>query len=528
MDKFDWDAGYTYGRDTTVDVTTGALSESRVRAALASSNPATALNIFGGASFRNSDAVLNSVRVTSQRGGSAELNLYDAKISGPLFEIPTGEVRGAAYVEYRTENFNESNDAISTTLDDIIGQVRLASATRAFRSVKSVAGEVGFPLIKTGEYKYLESVTASVAARFEEFSEGYDSGIKPYYGLSIKPMKSLLIRGSYTEAFRAPSLPQLFGGVRESLPAGLPDFARPQALTGDPFDGAATQRLVRAGGNPNLTPETAKSFQAGIVWDVPYKYFKGLTIEATYGEIEQSNVITTTGTGFVRNNEFGDAAGLTTRLPGTQTFTNTTASPIVVYTGPGARLSPGADRTVNPGESITVPGSLVSLSDSVVNLAFQAVRYYDFSARYTIKTTNWGRFTANSTATYLKNTGFTRLAGGIVNNVVDRGSIPRFRLQTNLDWRMKEFGAGLTNNYIPANGDVDLDLYRAEEYSTYNGYFSYDFSSKGLLAGVKMTVGLDNILDESPPLAPASVGYDQGLIGRPQGRFGYISVRKEF
>jgi outer membrane receptor protein involved in Fe transport len=523
-DQYDWDIGYSYGRDETVDVTTNALSESRVRAALARTD-ATAFNIFGGPNFKNNANTIDSIRVTSQKGGSAELNLFDAKISGSLFDIEKmGTVKGAVYAEYRTENFNEANDAISTTLDDIIGQVKLASSTAALRDVESIAAEIGLPLVRGKTIPYIYDLSLNVAARYERFSDGYNSGVKPYYGLRYQPIKSLLLRASYTETFRAPTLPQLFGGVRESLPNNLADFARPQALTGDPFDGSATQRLVKAGGNPNLTPETAKSFQLGFIYDVPFKNFEGLSIEATYGEIKQTNIITTTGTTFLRNNEFGDAAGLITRVPGTQTFVNTTASPITVYKGPGARLSPGADVIVQPGQSITVPGQILSLSDTTVNLALQRVRYYDFAVRYNKKTNSYGRFVASSTATYLNEYTFTRTPGGVLPNFVDRDGLPRFRIQTRLDWAFKEYGAGITSNYIPEYGDIDLDGFR----TTSHAYVSYQFSSKGLMAGTKITVGMDNVLDEEPPLYADSVGYDNSLAGRPQGRFAFITLKREF
>ena len=529
MDKFDWDIGYTYGHDETVDVGSSGVSESRLRAALARTD-ATALNIFGGPNFRNNADTLKSVLISSQKGGSADLNLFDAKISGPLFPLPMGmgDLKGAIYTEYRQENFAEANDAVSTTLDDVIGQVKLADSTRAYRNVESIAAEIGLPLVKANTIPFIFSLDLSAAARYEKFSDGYNSGTKPYVGLRYQPVKALLLRGSYTQAFRAPTLPQLFGGVRESLPSGLVDFARPQALTGDPFDGASTQRLVRAGGNKNLTPETAKSFTAGFVWDVPYKYFKGLTIDATYGEIEQTNIISTTGTTFVRNNEFGDARGLITRASGTQTFTNTTASPITVYTGPGARLSPGADTIVLPGQSITVPGQILSISNSVVNLAFQRVRYLDVAAHYTIKTTNWGRFSADSALTYLREYTFTRTVGSPLQNFVDFDGLPRFRIQSHIGWKLKEWSAELTNNYLPSYGKLDSDGFRVDNYSTYNAQVSYLFPSKGLMAGVRLSVNLDNVFDTKPPLYRDAVGYDQSFIGRPQGRFASISLKKEF
>ncbi len=534
MDRFSWDTGAYFGYDEVFDVTTNALSESRVRAALARTD-ATALNIFGGADFRNNPATINGIKVTSQKGGSAELRLYDFKVNGTLFEIPTGEVGGAVYAEFREERFNEANDAISTTLDDIIGQVRLADSTSAQRSVSSLAAEIGVPLVKPATLPFLDSAELSVAARFEDFSDGYDSGWKPYVGVKLQPTKWLAVRGSFTEAFRAPTLPQLYGGVRESLPNGLPDHARPQALTGDPFDGAATQRLVRAGGNRRLQPEEAESNQFGIVLEVPStipvigEALKGLEFEVTRFQIEQENIITTTGTTFLRDNEWGDAAGLIVREPGTQTFTNNTASPITVYLGPGARSNPAANRIVQPGQSVTVPGRILSLSDTTVNLAYQKVEGWDFGVRYDKRTTSWGRFVARSSATYIESYGFRRLATSALPNNVDRIGLPRYRIQSSLGWSYKEWVANLGHNYIHRQGDQALDGYTLKAYDTWNGNVSYRIpAGVKWLEGTVVTVGMDNILDEEPDLFYDGVGYQASLIGRPQGRFGYFSLRREF
>lgn len=534
MDRFNWDVGAYFGNDEVVDVTDNALSESRVRAALARTDSG-ALNIFGGASFQNSAATLNSIKVTSQKGGSASLYLYDFKVDGTLFELPMGEVGGAAYFEFREETFNEANDAISTTLDDIIGQVRLADSTKAQRSVGSMAAEIGLPLVKANTVPFIASLDFSAAARFETFSDGYDSGWKPFFGLKYRPTKDLVIRGSYTKAFRAPTLPQLFGGVRESLPNALPDHARPQALTGDPFDGSSTQRLVRAGGNPLLQPETAESFQYGVVYAVPStlpgvgKYLKGLELEAGYFEIEQTNIITTTGTTYLRDNEFGDAAGLITRDPGTETYTNNTAANITVYRGPGPRSDAAANVVVAPGQSITVPGRIRSLSDTTINLATQKVSGYDFGIKYDKKTTSMGRFVFRSTATYIKQYGFTRTPGGVIPNNVDRIGLPRFRVQTTLGWSYKEWQANLGHNYINRQGDYVLDGYTLRAYDTWSSNVSYQVpAGVKWLEGSVITVGMDNILDEKPDLFFDGVGYQASLIGRPQGRFGYLSIRKEF
>ncbi|MEY2879045.1 MAG: hypothetical protein RLZZ15_1425, partial [Verrucomicrobiota bacterium] len=521
LDRFDWDLGYLYGRDEATDVTTNAISESRLRASLAKTTP-DALNVFGGANYHPPQSTLDSFRVQTQKAGSASLDLVDFKVSGDLFTIPTGSVGGAVYTEWRKEKFNIANDDISVKLDDIIGQVRLSDPTQARRKVKSLAGEVRVPLIRPATGTLLYKADLSVAARYESFSEGYNSGVKPYYGLRYQPIKDLVLRGSMTRAFRAPTLPQLFGGESQSLPSGLADLRRPQALTGDPFDGATTQRLVRQGGNPKLTPETAKIYSYGFVYDIPLKALKGLSFGAQYFHVEQINVITTTGTAFIRQNEVGGGtADLVIRDPGSETYTNRTANNINILTGANNTLSP-----VAPGQTVTVPGRIVALLDRVVNLAAQRVEGYDFDVTYDKRTANYGRFVARSTVAYSKFRGFTRTINPAQN--AGRDGFPRWRAQANLGWNYRAHNASLGTSYIPSYGDYVRDGFEVDPYYAVNANYGYDFPA-GLmpfLDGTRVTLGVDNALNKAPSLYRNGVGYDQSFVGRPQGRFFFVALRK--
>lgn len=521
LDRFDWDFGYLYGNDEATDITTNAISESRLRASLAKTTP-DALNIFGGANYRVPQSTLDEFRVKTQKAGSASLDLADFKISGDLFKLPMGAVGAAVYTEWRKEKFNVANDDISVKLDDIIGQVRLSDPTQARRTVKSFAAELRVPLIKPGSGRLLHKADLSIAARHETFSEGYSSGVKPYFGLRYQPFKDLVLRGSTTQAFRAPTLPQLFGGESQSLPSGLSDLRRPQALTGDPFDGSSTQRLVRQGGNPNLLPETAKIYSYGFVYSVPLKALKGLSFGSQFFHIEQTNIITTTGTAYIRQNEVGGGtADLVVRDPGSETYTNRTTSPIPILTGPNA-----ATTLVQPGETVTVPGRIVALLDRVVNLAFQKVEGYDFDVTYDKRTVNFGRFVGRSTVAYTKFRGFTRTVNPAQN--AGRDGFPRWRGQANLGWNLKEHNASVAVNYIPSYGDYNRDGFEVDPYYTINANYGYDFPAGlfSLLNNTRITVGVDNLLDREPSLYRSTVGYDQSFVGRPQGRFFFLALRK--
>jgi len=523
LSKFDWDTAYTYGYDQVTDVTSNAMSESRLRAALARTD-ATAMNIFGGPGFRNNPATLNSIRVKTQKAGTASLDLWDAKISGEVFELPMGPIGAAIYTEIRKEKFNVANDAISTSLDDIIGQVRLEDATRARRVVKSVAAEIGMPLVKTATIPFIYKLDLSVAGRFETFTDGYDSGVKPFYGLRYQPVKDLLIRGSIGKSFRAPTLPQLFGGERQSLPNGLADLRRPQLLTGDAFDGAATQRLVRQGGNPNLTPELAETSQYGFIYDVPFKPLQGLSIGASFFSISQKNIITTTGTGFIRQNEVGGGtADLVIRDSGTESYRNNTANPINVLSGPNNAVT-----AVAPGQTVTVPGRIVQILDRTVNLALQEVEGYDMEIIYNKRTVNYGRFNWRNSGTYTKFYGFTRTSGP--QNVVGRDGYPRYRIASNLDWELKQHRAGLSYNFINRYGDYNRDGFEVARYYTVGAYYGYDLPAgiSDWLNNTRLIFGVDNLLDKEPSLYYNGVGYDQGYVSRPAGRFFSFGATKRF
>ncbi|MEI6106202.1 MAG: TonB-dependent receptor [Opitutae bacterium] len=525
LDRFDWDMAYSYGYDEVVDLTSNAISESRLRAQLALNTP-LAFNIFGGASYKNPAAVLDAVRVQTQKAGNSDLNLWDGKISGDLFEIPTGTVGGALYTELRKETFNVANDALSTTLDDIIGQVRLASATRSKRTVKSGAGELRVPLVKPASIPFVYKLDFSVAARYENFSDGYNSGIKPYYGLRYQPIKDLLFRGSYSETFRAPTLPQLYGGETQSLPNALPDLRRPQLLTGDPFDGASTQRLVRVGGNPFLTPETAKVYQYGFVYDLPFKVVKGLSIGGSFFHIDQTNIIATPSLSFIRNNEVGGGTGnLIFRDAANETYTNTTTSSIDVLTGPN-----GAKTAIAPGQSTTVPGRIQSILNAVLNLAHQKVEGYDFEINYKKRSATLGQFSVRNTLTYTKFYGYSSTPGAALDNQVGRDGYPRIKYQGAVDWALKEYTAGAAFNYTARYGDINYNGYVVDAYYTVGAYFGYEIPAgiNKWLDKTRLTVGVDNLLDRQPPLYYNAVGYDQSQIGRPVGRFFYAALKKTF
>jgi hypothetical protein len=105
-------------------------------------------------------------------------------------------------------------------------------------------------------------------------------------------------------------------------------------------------------------------------------------------------------------------------------------------------------------------------------------------------------------------------------------SLPRYRGQSNIAWQRRAWAASLGMTYIHRYRDLRRDGWEVGRYYTFNSTVSYAFDKKSKLGDTRITLGLDNLFDRAPPLDNTSVGYNQGLVGRPGGTFGYLSVRK--
>jgi hypothetical protein len=311
--------------------------------------------------------------------------------------------------------------------------------------------------------------------------------------------------------------------VRESLVSGLPDLRRPQALTGDPVDASTYQRLVRTAGNRNLKPEDGITKQAGFVFDVPGRLLRGLSLEFTHGVIEQKNLITSgLGTTFIRQNELASTGDLVVRDPQSETYRNNSTAGIAILAGAG-----GVTRLVQPGDTVTVPGRIRFITDSAVNLAQQMVRYYDYGARYRLRTSELGSFSFSSSWTYMGFYAARRFQNDPVVSSVGR-SLPRYRGQSSLFWQHRAWAASLSSTYIHRHRDLTRDGWEVNRYHTFGSSLSYGWDKRSRMGDLRLTFGLDNMFDRQPPLDNSSVGYNQGLVGRPGGRFAYLSARRSF
>ncbi len=318
---WNWEAGFRYSRNEGQDLSIGEVSQPGLRDALLDTNPATAFNPFLGLLGHNSKAARSGVYVTLHNSGEFELPLGYATINGDLFNLPTGPVSFAIGGEYRGERMTRDRDPLNETFQSI-GSVD-GQGFRVNRDVWSIYQEVrvpftsptwNFPGFYSFEVDFAEREewysqnTSIVLTPFQPATSSQYNGQRPKVSVRWQPLDpkyigALTLRGSYTEAFHAPTL-------FEISPAGEQNFP-PVARGADPFsrltEGQIEERLT---GNPLLQPEVAYEWSYGIVYSP--KWLKGLTLSADWWHIDLRSLISSLGAGFIID---ADLPGLVFRTP---------------------------------------------------------------------------------------------------------------------------------------------------------------------------------------------------------------------
>ena len=293
--NWNWELGFRYSRNEEETLTGGVVSKTGLRDALLDTDPATAFNPFLGFLGRNTEAAISRVYVTLHNTGEFELPLAYFHLDGDLFNLPAGPVSFAAGLEYRGERWSNTPDSENASFD-AIGTFNF-QASKVNRDVWATYQEVRIPVTSPawklpGAY----SLEFDIAEREEWYSQNTSAtsvlpaehsqfdAQKPKFSVRWQPLDpkwigTLTLRGSYSEGFHAPTLPDL-------TPAGAEIFlVTPSEIrdpTGKTPDGTTIRVLLP--GNPFLKPEVAYEWSYGAVYNP--KWIRGLTLSADFWHID--------------------------------------------------------------------------------------------------------------------------------------------------------------------------------------------------------------------------------------------------
>ncbi|MBS0383053.1 MAG: TonB-dependent receptor [Proteobacteria bacterium] len=232
------------------------------------------LNVFGGPGGMT-PAMLDYIIVSEINRKRATNDDAVAHVTGPLVDLPAGALQFAAGVEYRRDSGYVHPDPLVVSGRENGNGVSVAPTDGAY-SVREVYVEFDIPLLKN--LPGARELGLDVAARWSDYSL-FGSTTNSQLGLRWKPVEDLLVRGNYSEGFRAPSLYEAFGGRETYTSVG--GYYDPCAVDEEP-DPATSARCAAQGvpagvrdpfavtavlrGNQRLRPETSRSLTAGLVW----------------------------------------------------------------------------------------------------------------------------------------------------------------------------------------------------------------------------------------------------------------------
>ena len=386
---WNWETGFRYARNEGEDLSIGEASQPGLRQALLDTNPATAFNPFGGIGLRNTNSAISQVYVNLHNSATYELPLAYATFNGDLFNLPAGPVSFALGGEYYGERWTRSPDSLNVTFQSIGSTDR--QGARVNRDVWGIYEEVRVPLTSpTWNFWGAYSFEVDFAERESWFSQNTSAVLQPaiaaahttynaqkpkvsirWQPVDPKYIGAVTLRGSYTEAFHAPTLLEL-------NPAGSQNFP----LVVDPFSPQTEPQVEeRIAGNPLLHPETAYEWTYGIVYSP--KWVKGLTMSADWWHIDLRDIVATLGAQQIIS---------TTRPPnGASTIINPNGSQVIRTAGS------------NPAGE---PGPVLLVIDPNQNVSGAIFEGLDYELIYILDSTifggsDWGRLTTTINGTYL-------------------------------------------------------------------------------------------------------------------------------
>lgn len=227
----------------------------------------------------NTDEVRQLVAPDITNRATTSLASIDASISHQFFELPGGPLQIAIGGQVRRETLD--NPGLNPDRENY------ANTAAAFGRHTVTAGyfELSAPVLTTLEI--------SASGRYDHYSEGF-SHFSPKIGAKFTPIREVAVRGTYSEGFRAPTFAE--SNPRSSFP-GFVTFTPPESFQiahGGLISAGNTNPYAQAysigggfSGNPDLRPETSRSFTGGIVVEPT----RGLSITVDYYNVKKNDVI---------------------------------------------------------------------------------------------------------------------------------------------------------------------------------------------------------------------------------------------
>ncbi|MET3931592.1 iron complex outermembrane receptor protein [Lysobacter sp. OAE881] len=545
---FDWDTGYRYDRSDENDLTYGLFNRANlalaygpsfrdtdgtIRCGTAASPLADCVPVNPiGSTGSISQEAIDYTAFTAHDSSRVTSKSYYANVSGDIVDLPAGPLAFAAGYEHRTEDGQFDPDAF------------IAAGLSTGNGSKPTAGgykldeyylELAVPVL--ADLPGAKLLDFSLATRYSDFSN-FGNTLNSKFGFRWKPIDDLMVRGNWSEGFRAPTINNLYAGNTDSFESyddpcdartgqlgnaqvaarcaaeGVSStFTRSQRQTAEPFTWSS---------NEELQPETSTTKTLGFVYNP--SFLEGFDISLDWYEIKIENAISRPEAQFILDKCY---AG--------------TASEQAVYCGLYSRdpAYPGA------------PNTITNLEMPLLNLAEYTVEGWDMTVNYRFPETTFGKFSVTWDTAYTSNwsTKATVDSPEEQRQGLYLPQDPYWRIKSNLylDWTYGDFGAtwgmryksGLDETCVLDNDDGLADAYCSDpDRVTADGPAPRNYLGAVTYHDIQVryntpwnatvSVGANNVFDKEPPTSYSSPYNNFDPQYDLPGAFYYVQYRQRF
>ncbi|MFC7301195.1 TonB-dependent receptor [Cognatiluteimonas weifangensis] len=391
-----------------------------------------------------------------------------------LFALPGGDAGFAAVVEAGHQAYDLNPDPLATQYYYYSWK---DSDGHGSRNRWAVASELRMPV--------LDTLNLSLAARYDQYRYSGTSTGKPTYsaGVEWRPLASLLLRGSWGTAFRAPDLHYLYSGPGNDETSGIDYFGCLSDAADDCSD--YEEGLIRSReGNPRLQPETSTSWTAGLVWSPGERF----DVSLDYFDIDMREQVQDMSVDAILRDEASCRLGA---------------------------LDPASPTCVDALARVTrtSDGRLYGIHVNPVNVARERTSGVDLGLHYSLVTAI-GEFRFSGNHSWVRMHEFQQFAGDPVEDefAVNSGfDIPRSKSSASVTWSRNRWSATLHGQRLgklPNGWSYDQVWEDGDPGPMIEATYRYNASLRfRLTERAQLALSATNLFDKMPPKDPTYTAY---------------------
>ncbi|MCQ8819499.1 TonB-dependent receptor [Pseudoalteromonas agarivorans] len=408
-----------------------------------------------------SDEGIANMKSTTLQSSASTFDQYFAGLGFDLFELPGGAVAHYVGVEYFEQTYEDIYDGQSEA--GLIGG-SAGNSSMGDRDVTAVFFESVLPVSDT--------VEVNLKARYDDYSD-FGDNLAPAVSARWQVADNVVIRGSYSESFRAPGL-DLLNAARTFSAESAIDYSA-GSTTSRQYDTYYTA-------NSELEAEESDYINLGVAWDVN----DNLSFKLDYFQLSIDNVIQSKSLQGLLSDE---AAGLITAVSADTDTSNET-----FYLKRSAS------------------GTLLEAGTSYFNGAGFEIEGFDFTINANIET-DFGDFRFNNVNSVTLS--YDSEVGGVVQDTAGWSGQPDLKSVATISWSLDDHTVSWNSTYTASTSETEVDedgdgFYEQsgdlDSWLIHNLTYSYNAGPYGAV-----TFTVSNLTDEDPVLSSAGTWDNQDL-----------------